>query len=123
MLRNLHVWSGPPGFRGKELDLFKVWSLCVRAGGFDRVTAGGLWGHIAVEMDDSINPSDPNDLQSAAHELWDLYRTFCLDIEHGFVEVLAKLQEHRRIQAHYIGQLPLQAPSRDFAGPSYNPPR
>jgi hypothetical protein len=32
------VWSGQPGFRGKEMDLCKLFSTCISAGGFDHVS-------------------------------------------------------------------------------------
>ena len=37
LLRKGAAWNGQPGFRGKELDLYKVWTTCLQAGGFDRV--------------------------------------------------------------------------------------
>ncbi|PLW10310.1 hypothetical protein PCANC_19569 [Puccinia coronata f. sp. avenae] len=124
-LRRKGLWNGPPLFRGKELDLFKVWSTCLKAGGFDRVTAVGLWGHIAVEMDGSINASDHNDVQPAAYELWELYRFCCLDSERAFWGILAQVERDRH-QTHSIAPVPSQAfqtagLSHNYARPSSNP--
>jgi hypothetical protein len=83
-----------------------------------QVTAAGLWGHIAVKTDSSINQSDNNDLQRAANDLCELYRTFCLEIEYAFLAALQKQQEHKRSQAHSIGQSPSQAPSQQAQAPT-----
>ncbi|KNE96532.1 hypothetical protein, variant 1 [Puccinia striiformis f. sp. tritici PST-78] len=101
------AWNGQPGFRGKELDLCKVFHTCISAGGFDRITATGLWGLIAVKIDNSINQSDNNDVQNAANELCDIYRTFCFDIEYALLSAVQKSQEsHKRTASHPIGQSP-----------------
>ncbi|CAH7687476.1 expressed protein [Phakopsora pachyrhizi] len=110
------AWTGPPIFRGKDVDLFKLFGICVSGGGFDRLTSNGLWMHVALKMDVVSNQSDKGDVQSAAQELSELYRLYCLEFEQVFFAAVHKQhiqQEQIKIQSaknhsHPSGQSPAQ---------------
>ncbi|MBW0497314.1 hypothetical protein O181_037029 [Austropuccinia psidii MF-1] len=52
-------WPGPSELRGKELDLYKLFTICATTGGFNIVTSSGLWTHIAMKLDIAIQKQQP----------------------------------------------------------------
>lgn len=109
--RNGIPWTGSPNFKGKELDLHKLFSACVAAGGYERITAGSLWGHVVRRLDLGCNPADKDEMLMAGNELCEIYRTYCFNFEQIFLAAVQKQQESLKPPARGLGQHPAaQAP-------------